>query len=853
MANYIVDITVALKGSEKVTRFNKQLETTSTRIRAINDLVKVQEASVGALVKSFDNLSGNLAKARRNFDAVASGTRLQKQAARELIAAEKELNKELKERERVLQSITLTGQRSSLMPGRSRTLLGQSVTPKGGASGRSRQILREEQELQEALAKMNQRDIKLRGQTSLIRPASSIAEDGTGSLLGQSVNIEKSLKERMAIQDKLFQMEIGQTEAAKERTKQLNKQNVELRRMKMENQRSLFTQYAGPIGPGQASPIMQGPQVSTEVQNSIMEQRRIQRRQDRLLRVRRGRDLQNRMSQARSNAIIGGAFPLLFGQGLGASIGGATGGFAGGKKGGQFGFAFSLLGTVLGAQLDKLAQSARELGEALRNPIKNMDMLVTKMGQANTPFGDTVETLKSLGLEAVAADQVLNNFNKTFGTNKTQLSQLGEESVRFTNELAKLGTGITLFIAGPLTFFLEKINAALGFQTVDETRDKSRAQAIKEERIRLGVLKPDGSRGPLFFIKQLFEGTEGGAALRNQPQVIARANELFEQKMNEAGLGGQAGTRDFSNENLQRIIKERRDFELSTLNKQLQIEQKSLGFRSEDIKVLKQRMDLLKIVEKIKVKELVNTEIMTDEQKRAHEFALDKLEIERQISEELLKQAIIMANPMEAAIVNLNKEMTKFNDLRFQTVEFAKAVGSSFQESFKGIIKGTMSVQDAFRNMFNRIADHFLDMAAQILANRLQRGLIGFIGNSLLGGLGSSSSGVNLDEMSLYSNSTSITPTMASFGGTRANGGSITGGKSYLVGEKGPEMFTPGASGMITPNSALSGSTNIVVNVDASGSSVEGDAEQSRELGRLISVAIQSELIKQKRPGGMLA
>ena len=48
------------------------------------------------------------------------------------------------------------------------------------------------------------------------------------------------------------------------------------------------------------------------------------------------------------------------------------------------------------------------------------------------------------------------------------------------------------------------------------------------------------------------------------------------------------------------------------------------------------------------------------------------------------------------------------------------------------------------------------------------------------------------------------------------------------------------------------GSTNIVVNVDASGSSVEGDEEQGRELGRMISVAIQSELIKQKRPGGLL-
>ena len=66
-------------------------------------------------------------------------------------------------------------------------------------------------------------------------------------------------------------------------------------------------------------------------------------------------------------------------------------------------------------------------------------------------------------------------------------------------------------------------------------------------------------------------------------------------------------------------------------------------------------------------------------------------------------------------------------------------------------------------------------------------------------------------------------------------------------------MFSPGVSGMITPNHALGGSTNIVVNVDASGSSVEGDEQNSRELGRIISAAIQSELINEKRPGGLLA
>jgi len=51
----------------------------------------------------------------------------------------------------------------------------------------------------------------------------------------------------------------------------------------------------------------------------------------------------------------------------------------------------------------------------------------------------------------------------------------------------------------------------------------------------------------------------------------------------------------------------------------------------------------------------------------------------------------------------------------------------------------------------------------------------------------------------------------------------------------------------------MGGPTNIVVNVDATGSAVEGDDQQGRELGLLISAAIQSELIEQKRPGGLLA
>ena len=156
-----------------------------------------------------------------------------------------------------------------------------------------------------------------------------------------------------------------------------------------------------------------------------------------------------------------------------------------------------------------------------------------------------------------------------------------------------------------------------------------------------------------------------------------------------------------------------------------------------------------------------------------------------------------------------------------------------------------MSAQDALRNLFQRTADHFLDMEAQILAAQIRSGIMGLFSGMF---------GNNFTR-----SATRATPTLTpdqqvsrfTFG--RADGGPVKGGSSYLVGERGPEMFSPGVSGMITPNHALGGSTNVIVNVDASGSSVEGDEQQGRELGRLISVAVQSELVQQKRPGGLLA
>ena len=87
-----------------------------------------------------------------------------------------------------------------------------------------------------------------------------------------------------------------------------------------------------------------------------------------------------------------------------------------------------------------------------------------------------------------------------------------------------------------------------------------------------------------------------------------------------------------------------------------------------------------------------------------------------------------------------------------------------------------------------------------------------------------------------------------------ANGGVPPVGRPSLVGERGPELFMPGIRGTVIPNGGFGGSTSVVVNVDASGNSnVQGDQAQAKQLGVAVSAAVQAELVKQQRPGGLLA
>ena len=165
--------------------------------------------------------------------------------------------------------------------------------------------------------------------------------------------------------------------------------------------------------------------------------------------VRKG--MSARIGSTASSAIIGGAFPLLFGQTGAAAVGGGLGGAAGGLIGGQFGFALSIAGTTIGNALDQLSK-------ALVKPSENIEMLVNRLGLAGTETGDLALRLEKLGLESDAAELLVREFERTFGLTADEFKENAETLKNFNNEINKLGTSLTLMMANVLNPLIKELN-----------------------------------------------------------------------------------------------------------------------------------------------------------------------------------------------------------------------------------------------------------------------------------------------------------------------------------------------------------------------------------------------------------
>ena len=735
MANYNVDIAVVIKGNEKLTKFKNTTKALSIEISQVNKALKVLQLGGNGAVKSFDSLNKVLSTAKANFNSVASGTKLQEKAARQLVLAEKELNKEIKQRERLLQRIST---KPLPLPGSG---VGSDPVAKS-IRRRRRKLAGNPQAYSSPISPVQASQLEM------------IPGFGMGSLQGQSSPVGDRIAKALENEKKL----VKEVEAIRGRASKKRAANTK-RQLSLEKRSNAFVKKA--------------------IKEETALRKKAEAEANKLAEKRRAR--RQKLGSTASSAIIGGAFPLLFGQTGAAAVGGGLGGLAGGAIGGQFGFALSILGTAIGSAIDK-------------NDKFNQSLAVL-----NVRFSDVSGSAQ---LTSEDIDKVAKRLRIT-----------KEEAFGVLGAFAQFGSGS---IAKSLT---EIFGADAGaFDSVaSANRQAQLANEIFEARTKIGnEVATQLLNQNLITDSATIELALAEARAKAENDIaVAQAKQIeFSDRF-----------RDFAEELLFRGGGDPSRFGENRANKLQKEFEEGRNQRMKDFKeALEQVREMLGLV--------------------------------NEANNEFGQSGVLAMSAINDKVKDLQDELKKLASPINLAIGLSDTMANSFESSFKGIIKGTMTVADAFRNMLNRIADHFLDTAARMLANQFQQGILGLFGN-LFSGFGTFgtgiASGVNLPAGSFGVGSAGgVGATANDLTRHLANGGTAQRGKSYLVGERGAEIFTPGVTGTVTPNHAMGG-TNIVVNVDASGSNVEGDEDEGRALGIALSAAIETELIKQKRPGGLLA
>jgi len=171
------------------------------------------------------------------------------------------------------------------------------------------------------------------------------------------------------------------------------------------------------------------------------------------------------------------------------------------------------------------------------------------------------------------------------------------------------------------------------------------------------------------------------------------------------------------------------------------------------------------------------------------ENGFDKLTVaQKQAVTNVLSFGAILQRTAETIDETNTKAVNAIGLTTDQAKNLADGMAGAFGDSFKGIVQGTMSVKDAFRNMAQSIISQLLDV---LVVQRLVSGI---------------STGLQTAFPQFFGTTSGTGPT------TAAIGGSIQRGRPTLIGERGPEVFIPASSGSIIANKRLSDGGGVTVN-----------------------------------------
>ncbi len=453
---------------------------------------------------------------------------------------------------------------------------------------------------------------------------------------------------------------------------------------------------------------------------------------------RAGRVLGNRRFRgATSSAMIGGGFPLLFGQGGTSAVGGGLGGALGGILGGGFGFGFSLIGTAIGQAMQK--------NDEFNQSLSVLNSRLTRVGgSAGVTAKEIDKMAKNLGVTKQQAMSLLTSFS-AFDSKGVAAAFAGTFDSLGGAESLAMARGDRVAMANAIWSAREKI----GYEKTNELLQQNRLVEAEAMQLALAVALRE-------------EKTRESVA---QAKTVKNWERIYALMLTIQNFGTSAGP-------MKHLFNMRGGKQLQTGVVDPQVWGDARG-------------------DKV--------------QKEADKGQNDWLA--------KLKKGFELILKTQNEFTKYTNQVTKLDNLYRQ---MGQTIENGIVNALEGAIRGTRTLGE---------------VAASVL-NQISRMILQYGVNSFLG--------------SLFPNS----ETWGKIVGRRASGGPVTGGNPYVVGEKGPELFVPKSSGNIVPNNSMG--VSMVVNVDASGSSAEGDDDKSRQLGELIGAAVQAEIIRQQRPGGTL-
>ena len=355
--------------------------------------------------------------------------------------------------------------------------------------------------------------------------------------------------------------------------------------------------------------------------------------------------------------------------------------------------------------------------------------------------------------------------------------------------LIKSGIGLAIVAVGTLAAkFLDNRKAA-----------SEAAEATKEFNKQLGIIEDEGGEAAE-IIEEITKKQRELNKARIRPATKKRLNEdIKELETRKKILEGEK-----KRTKIEADMKKFNDMTIRFLKEQNVLEQKLTGKTDEQITLEQKILDIKKQFKPEDAEQLINL--------------LKK--------NEKLKESVDL----------MEEEKKKAEELKQKFADIGEEIESSIKNNLRDAITGAQSFGQAMTNVLNRIRDKIID-------NQIDKIIGGFgenFGKSASGGRGKGIGGF-LGGL---------------LGGLFANGGQPPVNKISVVGERGPELFVPKTAGTIIPNNALGGgnTTNnmITVNVDATGSSVQGNGSEADQLGGLIASVVQATIIDEQRAGGLL-